>query len=105
MIYKGSCHCGKIALEVEGELTAAMSCNCSICSRKGLALVVRASRQAALTHLGAGCWYVHVQQACHPAPFLRDMRHSSVCRGRRRASPWQQSIFAASKALTLHPFR
>lgn len=35
MIYKGSCHCGKIAFEVEGELTGAMACNCSICSRKG----------------------------------------------------------------------
>lgn len=35
MIYKGSCHCGKMALEVEGELTGAMACNCSICSRKG----------------------------------------------------------------------
>ncbi|HPH14971.1 MAG TPA: GFA family protein, partial [Burkholderiaceae bacterium] len=28
--YKGSCHCGKIAFEVEGELTAATDCNCSI---------------------------------------------------------------------------
>lgn len=35
MNYKGSCHCGKIAYEVEGELTGAMACNCSICSRKG----------------------------------------------------------------------
>jgi len=35
MIYKGSCHCGKVAFEVEGELTGAMACNCSICSRKG----------------------------------------------------------------------
>ncbi len=35
MIYKGSCHCGKIAFEVEGELDGAMECNCSICSRKG----------------------------------------------------------------------
>ena len=35
MIYKGSCHCGKIAFEVEGELTGATACNCSICSRKG----------------------------------------------------------------------
>lgn len=34
MIYQGSCHCGKIAFEVEGELTGAMACNCSICSRK-----------------------------------------------------------------------
>jgi hypothetical protein len=35
MIYKGSCHCGRVAFEVEGELTRVMDCNCSICARKG----------------------------------------------------------------------
>lgn len=35
MIYKGSCHCGQIAFEVEGEISKVMDCNCSICSRKG----------------------------------------------------------------------
>jgi len=35
MIYHGSCHCGRIAFEVEGALAGAMSCNCSICQRKG----------------------------------------------------------------------
>ena len=35
MIYKGSCHCGQIAFEVEGELTQVADCNCSICSRTG----------------------------------------------------------------------
>lgn len=35
MIYKGSCHCGEVAFEVEGELTQVMDCNCSICTRKG----------------------------------------------------------------------
>ncbi len=35
MKYKGSCHCGRVAFEVEGEITGAMSCNCSICQRKG----------------------------------------------------------------------
>ncbi len=35
MLYKGSCHCGHIAFQVEGTLTGAMSCNCSICGRKG----------------------------------------------------------------------
>ncbi len=34
MLYKGSCHCGKVAFEVEGEVTAALQCNCSICARK-----------------------------------------------------------------------
>ena len=35
MKHKGSCHCGKVKFEVEGEVSEAMSCNCSICSRKG----------------------------------------------------------------------
>jgi hypothetical protein len=35
MIYKGSCHCGKVAFEAEGEIKGAMACNCSICQRKG----------------------------------------------------------------------
>lgn len=35
MRYKGSCHCGRIRFEVEGELGPVMECNCSHCSRKG----------------------------------------------------------------------
>ena len=35
MKYQGSCHCGAIALEVEGEIKSAMACNCSMCQRKG----------------------------------------------------------------------
>ncbi|MBI4984543.1 MAG: GFA family protein [Rhodocyclales bacterium] len=35
MIYKGSCHCGRIAFEVEGDIGQVMACNCSMCSRKG----------------------------------------------------------------------
>lgn len=35
MKYNGSCHCGNVSFEVDGELTGAMACNCSICSRKG----------------------------------------------------------------------
>ena len=35
MLYKGSCHCGRVAFEVEGDLTRVTECNCSICSRKG----------------------------------------------------------------------
>ena len=34
--YQGSCHCSQIAFEVEGDLTGAMDCNCSICQRKGI---------------------------------------------------------------------
>lgn len=35
MRYQGSCHCGKVTFEVEGELAQVTECNCSICSRKG----------------------------------------------------------------------
>ncbi|EIT71598.1 GFA family protein [Hydrocarboniphaga effusa] len=38
VLYQGSCHCGKIAFEVEGEIDQAMDCNCSHCSRKGYRL-------------------------------------------------------------------
>ncbi len=35
MTHQGSCHCGRIRFEVEGEIDSALSCNCSICRRKG----------------------------------------------------------------------
>ncbi len=35
MNYQGSCHCGRVAFEVEGQIGGALACNCSICSRKG----------------------------------------------------------------------
>ena len=33
--YRGSCHCGQVAFEVEGAIDSAMACNCSMCQRKG----------------------------------------------------------------------
>ncbi|HEY3074588.1 MAG TPA: GFA family protein [Burkholderiales bacterium] len=35
MNYKGSCHCGGIKFEVDGDFREVTECNCSICSRKG----------------------------------------------------------------------
>lgn len=35
MSHKGSCHCGKVSFEVEGNLEKVMECNCSICSKRG----------------------------------------------------------------------
>jgi len=35
MHYRGSCHCGRVAFEVEGDIQSVMSCNCSMCQRKG----------------------------------------------------------------------
>lgn len=33
--YQGSCHCGRIAFEVEGEVDEVIDCNCSMCRRRG----------------------------------------------------------------------
>lgn len=35
MKYRGSCHCGNVAYEVEGTIDGVLSCNCSMCQRKG----------------------------------------------------------------------
>ncbi|HET7812668.1 MAG TPA: hypothetical protein VFL16_18995 [Steroidobacteraceae bacterium] len=35
MQYRGGCQCGKVAYEVEGEITEAYACNCSRCGRLG----------------------------------------------------------------------
>jgi len=35
MQYHGSCHCGQIAFDVDGEIDSVLECNCSICTKKG----------------------------------------------------------------------
>ena len=36
MKYYGSCHCGKVKFEVDTIIDKVVSCNCSICSKKGV---------------------------------------------------------------------
>lgn len=39
MTYSGSCHCGVVTFEVDGEIPdSAIDCNCSHCRRKGFLL-------------------------------------------------------------------
>jgi len=38
MTHKGSCHCGQIRFEVEGDFESVVECNCSHCQRKGYLL-------------------------------------------------------------------
>lgn len=33
--YQGSCHCGRVAYEVEADLGQTITCNCSYCQRRG----------------------------------------------------------------------
>ena len=38
MVFEGSCHCGRIDFEVDGDIDTLMDCNCSICTRRGYLL-------------------------------------------------------------------
>ena len=41
--YRGSCHCGAVHFEFEGQpITGGLRCNCSICQRKGAMMTVEA---------------------------------------------------------------
>jgi len=35
MSYSGSCHCGAVAFDVDLDVSGALKCNCSICTRLG----------------------------------------------------------------------
>ena len=35
MKYRGSCHCGRVAFDVEGTIGQGLACNCSMCQRRG----------------------------------------------------------------------
>lgn len=48
MKYTGSCHCGDINYEVEGEIDTLLECNCSICSRRGYLLWFTSASQVDL---------------------------------------------------------
>jgi len=49
MSYQGSCHCGRVAFEVDvASIDSAMSCNCSLCRRRGTLLAFAPREQLRL---------------------------------------------------------
>jgi len=52
--YTGSCHCGKVRYEVTTALNDVISCNCSICSKRGWLLTFAKSDQFTLLSGGDG---------------------------------------------------
>ena len=82
-MHKGSCHCGKVAFEVEGDIDSAMSCNCSICQRKGSLLWFVPATSCAWSRRTTNASHLHVQQARDQAPLLPGVRHPPLRRGRR----------------------
>ncbi len=78
MTHLGSCHCGAIAFELEGEVTEAMDCNCSMCRRRGSLLAFFPREALALTsgedeyatyRFNTGTIAHHFCRTCGIAPF------------------------------------
>jgi hypothetical protein len=85
MIYKGSCHCGKVAFEVDGELEKVIECNCSICSRRGALhwFLPREKFRLLTPQAGMGTYTFHKHvikhrfcQSCGCAPFSEGLAPS-----------------------------
>lgn len=53
MTYQGSCHCGKIKFSADLDLSEVVSCNCSMCQRKGTLLSFTGEKAFTL-HSGEG---------------------------------------------------
>ncbi|MDU0340602.1 GFA family protein [Bosea rubneri] len=47
--YQGSCHCGRVAYEVEADLGQTITCNCSYCQRRGSVLAFTPAQNFTLT--------------------------------------------------------
>jgi hypothetical protein len=47
--YTGGCHCGRFGFEVSTDLGSAISCNCSICTKRGLVLAFASPEHFKLT--------------------------------------------------------
>ena len=46
--YTGGCHCGEVRFEVTADITSVVSCNCSICQKRGALWVFVAPESFAL---------------------------------------------------------
>lgn len=47
--HKGGCHCGNVRFEIKASLEKVISCNCSICLKRGLLLTFVPKSQFTLT--------------------------------------------------------
>ena len=85
MKHEGSCHCGKIRFEADGDIPQVLECNCSICSRKGYLLWFVPKAQFRLTtpesNLATYTFNKHVVKhafcptcGCSPVGFGKDPR-------------------------------
>lgn len=78
MLHRGSCHCGRIAFELDADVGDVIECNCSLCRRRGW-LLGFFPRDALRVTTGEGDWTTyhfnkhhidhHFCPTCGVAPF------------------------------------
>ena len=72
--YTGGCHCGEVRFEVTADISSVVSCNCSLCQKRGaLWSFVTAGEFRAARRRG-GPQGLPVRQEDHPSSVLRAMR-------------------------------
>jgi hypothetical protein len=88
MHHTGSCHCGRIAFEVDGDIDSALDCNCSICRRRGSLLwFVPAERFRLLTPAADASTYTfnqhHIQHRFCPTCGIHPYGEGTDPKGQR----------------------
>lgn len=88
-MHRGSCHCGRIAFTVEGDVRDVVECNCSICRRRG-SLLAFFPREALALSTPAGDYATyrfnrhqidhHFCPTCGVAPFSEGLAPGSGAR-------------------------
>jgi hypothetical protein len=80
--HSGGCHCGRVRYEVETDLAQVMSCNCSICQKRGALLTfVKAPQFKLLAGENALTDYQFNKKIIHHL-FCRTCGVGSFARGR-----------------------
>ncbi len=79
--YTGGCHCGAVRFEVTASLDSVISCNCSICEKRGLLLVFAAPDQFRLLSGGDHLTDYRFNKKVIHHLFCRDCGIESFARG------------------------
>jgi len=86
--YTGGCHCGEVRFEVTADLSSVVSCNCSICQKRGALWVFVAPGKLCAARRARGSQGLSVRQEELSSPVLPAMRRGRIlarhCAERRR---------------------
>jgi hypothetical protein len=106
--YTGSCHCGQVTFELDGEIRGVVECNCSVCRRKGALWHAATDEQLRITSGEAdlGLYQFGTRTARHY--FCKRCGMSPFSRPRLDPSRWVVNVRCLEgvdvKSLPVRPF-